>query len=245
MKLALGMIITNELHWLKFHLPVYKDSFDGIVAITDPKTTDGSIEYLHSLGAAVIQYPWRYNWGDFATKLCDYAESLGYDALMRVDPDECLMPFAGTEIKLMLQRDATLLCFPRRNFMYDRKHVWDGTYPDWQIRAWRLRRGIIVQGDKHEGVNFGQHDLRLGDPDPEHCYLRVAEPHIYHYGWGSKTGIAYQEMKYQSQAQVAAGGPPEVAWPADRQETVFAVKSYIGTQPQDPDVVGLFAPYKE
>lgn len=245
MRLALGLIFTNELPWLKLHLPVYKDSFDGIVGITDPETVDGSVEYLHSLGAAIITYPWQYNWGDFATKLCDYAESLKYDAIMRLDPDECIFSWAGTEIKLMLQRDATLICFARYNFFNDRKHLWAGTFPDWQVRAWRLRRGIIVQGDKHEGVNFAQHDLHEDTLDPEHRYQHVTTPAIFHYGWGSHGGIYYQQTKYQSQAQVAAGGPPQVAWPADFQIIQYPTEPFDGPQPIDPDECGLYAPYQE
>lgn len=244
MRLCLGIIFTNELHWLKLHLPVYKDSFDGIVAITDPATTDGSIEYLHSLGAAVIQYPWEYHWGDFANKLCGYAESLGYDAICRIDPDECLFPWTGTEIKLFLQRDATLLCLPRYNFFNDRKHLWEGHYPDHQMRAWRLHRGIVVSGAKHEGVNVAAHELNADATDPDHRAVWLSNPHIYHYGWASKGGIYYQQTKYQSQAQVAAGGPPQVAWPADFQIVQYPTVPFDGAQPQNPDMVGLYAPYE-
>lgn len=245
MRLALGIIFTNELPWLKLHLPVYRESFDGIVAITDNKTTDGSIEYLHSLGAAIIQYEWEYRWGDFANKLCNYARSLRYDAIARIDPDECLFPWAGTQIKLMLQRDASLLCFARYNFFGDRRHLWSGKYPDFQPRAWRLNRGITVQGDKHEWVDFAKHDLHQDTFVPERRYQFVTDPAIYHYGWASKGGIYYQQTKYQSQAQVAAGGPPEVAWPADFQLVQFPTEEFTGEQPLNPDVVGDFAPYQE
>lgn len=256
MRLALGLIFTNELHWLKLHLPVYKDSFDGIVAITDPNTKDGSIEYINSITPprslsgfgstnGVMIEPWQYNWGDFATKLANFAEFCGFDAIMRVDPDECLMPDAGHEIKRLLEEEASLVCFARYNFFNDRRHLWAGTFPDWQVRAWRLRRGIIVQGDKHEGVNFAQHDLHEDTLDPEHRYQHVTTPAIFHYGWGSHGGIYYQQTKYQSQAQVAAGGPPQVAWPADFQIIQYPTEPFDGPQPIDPDQCGLYAPYQE
>lgn len=244
-RLALVMLFTNELPFLRLHLPVYKDAFDGIVAITDDKTTDGSIEYMRSIGANIIMDTWTYDWGKFATKVFNEAERLGYDAACRIDGDECLFPWAGTQIKLMLQRDASLLCFARYNFFNDRRHLWAGHHPDWQPRAWRLNRGIIVQGDKHEGVNFEQHDLHLDTLDPSRRYQHVTDPAIYHYGWASKGGIYYQQTKYQSQAQVAAGGPPEVAWPADFQLVQFPTEEFTGKQPLNPDSVGLYAPYEE
>jgi hypothetical protein len=245
MKLALGLIFTNELPFLKLHLPVYKDGFDGIVAITDPKTTDGSTEYLHSLGAAIIEYEWQYNWGDFATKLCDYAESLGYDAICRIDPDECLMPWAGSEIRLLLHRDATLLCFPRREFFGDRKHVRQDLGLDWQARAWRLRRGIVVGGKRHEGVNFAQHGLSEYTPDPNCRVLRTTSPFIYHYGWASPRSIWDNMVKYQSHAQIDAGGPPEVAFPPGTELVTFPTIEFTESQPLDPQTIGIYAPYED
>lgn len=245
MKLALGIMFTNEKPWLTMHLPVYAHEFDGIVTITDPKTTDGSIEYLQSIGARIAIQPWEYNWGNFATNLCDYAEELGYDAIMRVDPDECLMPGSAAEIKRLLTDEAALLCFPRHEFFGDREHVRADLYPDHQARAWHLRRGIVVGGERHEGVNFFQHGLSESATDPAYRVLRVRQPHIFHYGWASKTGIWDNQVKYQSHAQVEAGGPPEVNFPSDTQLVEFPTIPFFDDQPIDPKVCGMTAPYGE
>lgn len=252
MKLALGLIFTNELPFLKLHLPVFKDSFDGIVAITDPRTTDASGFYLTSFATPsfrvnIMIRPWEYNWGEFATQLCNQAEAQGYDAIMRIDPDECLHPYAGTAIKLLLQRDATLLCFPRHEFFGDRKHVREDIYPDYQTRAWRLNRGIIVQGQRHEGVNLAQHGLSEHTAVPDIRVLRVADPYlrIFHYGWVGKQGIWRNMEKYQRHAQVSAGGPEHVAFPPDTQLVSFPTVEFTEPQPINPDECGIHAPFEE
>src|SRR5258706_7723815 len=125
-------MFTNELSWLRLHLPVYKDGFDGIVALTDPCTDDGSTQYLSELGADIMTANWNYDWGAFATKLVNFAEELGYDAVMRMDPDECLMPDAADEICRLLTEEAELLVFPRHEFFGDREHVRAAIYPDYQ-----------------------------------------------------------------------------------------------------------------
>lgn len=245
MKLALVLLFTNELAWLKLHLPVFRNSFDGIVAITDPETTDGSIVYLLSLGAHVITRQWRYHWGEFATMAFNEAERLGYDAAMRMDPDECLMPDAGHEIKRLLTEEATLLVFPRYEFFGSRRTYRADMFPDHQARAWRLRRGITVQGARHEGIDFTFHRLYEGMPDPDYRVLRVKEPVIFHYGWCSPQAIWRNQVKYQMHAQIEAGGPSHVAFPPGTPLVNFPTVPFEGAQPIDPGVCGEFAPFEE
>jgi hypothetical protein len=243
LRLALALMYTNELPWLKLHLPAYRDGFDGIVAITDPLTIDGSTHYLSKLGADTMTAGWNYNWGAFATKLVNFAEELGYDAVMRVDPDEMLMPGSADEIKRLLTEEAALLCFPRHEFFGDREHVRADIYPDYQARAWRLNRGIVVGGQRHEGINFMQHGLAEHTDDPANKVLRLKDIHIFHYGWASKTGIWENMVKYQSHEQVMAGGPPEVNFPPDTPLVEFPTMPFFDDQPIDPKVCGLFAPF--
>ena len=245
MRLALVLMFTNELPFLRLHLPVFKDSFAGIVAITDPKTTDGSLEYMQSIGAHVIVDEWRYNWGDFATKVFNEAERLGYDAACRVDGDECLFPTAANLMCQKLENEATLLVLPRHEFAHDRLHVRGDIYPDGQARCWRLRCGIVVQGFRHEGVSFGRHNLSEHTLDPDYRVLRPTEPdiHLFHYSWIGDAGIMRNMRKYQSHAQVTAGGPPEVNFPPDIHPVKFDVVPFMGEQPLSPDVCGPFAPF--
>ena len=248
MKLALGLMFTNEIGFLKLHLPIYKNSFDGIVALTDPRTTDGSTEFLwNEMGAAVMEKEWSYDWGDFATTLCRFAEEKGYDAIMRMDPDECLMPQAGSAIKLMLERTAALLCFPRHEFFGDRTRARADLYPDYQARAWHLNRGIRVQGKRHEGVGFAEHGLSEHTTEPKNRVYRLKDPylHIFHYGWIGREGIYRNQVKYQSHAQVEAGGPPEVNFGEDFQLVDLPTIPFTEPQPIDPEACGIYAPFKE
>lgn len=246
MKLAIVMMFSNELPWLKLHLPVFASSFDGIVSITDPKTTDGSYEYVREISEIdPLIRTWTYNWGEFATAVCNYAEAMGFDAVMRLDPDECLMPDAGHEIKRLLTNDATLLVFPRHEFFGDRLHVRADIYPDSQARAWRLNRGIVVGGLRHEGVNFSQHGLSEHSDNPDTKVLRLRNIHIYHYGWASNAGIRDNQIKYQSHAQVSAGGPPEVAPTFDPPLASFPTVEFNDPQPLNQKLIGSYAPYTE
>jgi len=246
MKLCLVFMFTpDELPYLKLHLPVFAHEFDGIWAMTDYSTPHEVIHEVQALcGAGVSVAKWEYNWGDFVNKLVRHPEVMGFDAVMRIDPDECLMPGAADEIRRLLTDTASLLVLPRYEFFGDRRHYRADLYPDGQARAWRLNRGIIVQGLRHEGVDLTAHGLSEHDPHPDHYVLRGG-PHIYHYGWIGKTGIYRNMVKYQRHAQVSAGGPEHVAFPADTPLVSFPTVPFDGPQPIDPDTVGLYAPFEE
>lgn len=239
------MINPNDLPFLKLHLPVFKDAFDSLVCIADPEEGCEHIEYVETLGATVKLAPWQYDWGNYATQLFDYAEALGYDAAMRMDADECLFADAGYRIKEILTNEATLICFPRHEFFGDRYHVRGDIYPDHQARAWRLGRGIVVQGKKHEGIGFAEHGLTEHTDVPDIRVLRTREErlHIFHYGYSSPQAIYNVMLKYQRQAQVAAGDPPEVNFPPDQPLVQFPVVPFMRPQPLMPDEVGIYAPF--
>lgn len=246
MRLALVLMVTDrDLPFLKLHLPVYKDGFDGICAVGDPDDSREAMAYMESIGATLGFSKWRYDWGSFANLVFGLAEDLGYDAAMRMDPDECLMPEAGYRIKPILENEAALLVFPRHEFWGDRYHVRGDIWPDDQARAWRLRRGITVIGKKHEGILFSAHGLSEDTTDPNCRVLRIRDPylHLFHYGWSSKTAIYNAMVKYQSQAQVAMGQSPEVNFPPDQPLAHHPTVPFTTPQPLDPDSVGAFAPY--
>lgn len=248
MKLALCLMVNDrDLPFLKLHLPVYKDSFDGLVAIGDIDDGADAIEFMLSLRANVAIQQWQYDWGDYATRLFKVAEELGYDAAMRMDPDECLMPDAGWHIRKLLEEQAALLVFPRHEFWGDRYHVRANLWPDDQARAWHLKRGIIVQGKKHEGIGFMEHGLSEHTTDPNCRVLRIRDPHLhlYHYGWSSKTAILNAMTKYQRQAQVAMGQSPEVNFPPDQPLASHPTLPFTEPQPIDPAICGAYAPYEE
>jgi hypothetical protein len=247
MKLALVLMVNDrDLPFLKLHVPVFRHSFDGLVCMADPADGGEAIGYMESLGATVGCAKWDYHWGDFATRAFRLAETLGYDAAMRLDPDECLMPDAGWHIRKLLEEQASLLVFPRHEFWGDRYHVRGDIWPDDQARCWKLNRGIQVVGKKHEGVLFASHGLSEDTTDPNCRVLRIRDPylHLFHYGWSSKTAIWNAMIKYQSQAQVALGQSPVVSFAPDQPIASHPTVPFTTPQPIDPDT-GPYAPFDE
>lgn len=249
MRVCLALMFTNELPFLKLHVPVTASSFDGIVAYTDPKTTDGSLQFMNSIGAAVVTAPWQNDWGWAATLMINYAKELGYDGVCRIDPDEMLMPDAGNQLRYLLEYEASLLVLPRYEFFGDRLHYRKDIYPDWQARAFRLNKGIIIQGKKHEGINFMQHGLSE-DPSapPERRVIRTGtqgfDPiHIYHYGHASPEGIRATMIKYWRYGYDDAGmiAPDQVPDDPLMQRDTW---DFEGEQPLNPAEIGIYAPYE-
>lgn len=242
MKLALGLMYANEKRWLSLHLPVFSGAFDGIVAVGDDDT-DGSTDYLRSIGANVTFRRFEQDWSAQFNAVIDRAESLGYTHILRLDPDEAIFAADVARIRDMLTNDASLLVLARHEFCGDRKHVRGDLWPDYQARAFALHRGIRLSGKKHEGIDFAAHGLLEHTADSHIRVLRVVEPAIFHYGWSSPQAIWNNQVKYQKLAQIDAGGPPEVAFPSDWPLTHFDTVEFTGEQPISPDVCGLYAPF--
>ena len=242
MKLALGLMYAQERHWLSLHLPVFAAGFDGIVAVGDDDT-DGSTQYLQSLGADVTFHKFQQDWSAQFNRVIERAEALGYDALLRLDPDEAIFRSDVEVIRKKLTYEATLLVFARHEFYGSRRQVRPDTYPDYQARAWRLGRGIRLGGAKHEGINFTEHELYEATDDPNKRVLRLTNPAIYHYGWSSPQAIWNAMTKYQSQAQLAAGQGPEVNFPPEQPLAEHMTVPFSEEQPLDPGKVGEYAPF--
>src|SRR5260221_6014019 len=98
------------------------------------------------------------------------AEQSGYDAVMRMDPDETLFGEDVAKIRVALDL-ADLVNFPRRNFFGDRHHFATSHWPDYQARGIRLHKGTRYKGQHHEGPHCAGPQLTLDDVV------------IYHYGW--------------------------------------------------------------
>lgn len=248
MRLALCIMFSRgELPYLKLHLPVYKDHFDGIVALTDDRTDDGSIAYMRQIGARVYVLPWREDWGWSVSRLFEFAEESNFDAAMRLDPDECIFSEAPDTIRYDLENKATLLCFSRYEFFADRNHYREELFPDWQARAWRLNRGIKVEGKRHEGINFFDAGLREGEGiNPNERVMRVNAPQIFHYGYVGKQKLRENQLKYLNYSRVDHGMEPLLTLPPGTPE-INNVKTahFPWDQPISTKICGIYAPWKE
>lgn len=247
MKLALVLMINpNDLPFLRLHLPVFKDSFDGLVCIADPAEGCEHIEYVKSQGADVIYRTFDNNWSAQFNAVIDYVENLGYQALVRLDPDELIFPRDADAIRMLLER-YTILCFARYNFWVDRLHYTPGIYPDWQCRSWLLNQGIRLGGQHHEGVGWLQYDMFEGDPiaDTPRQVLRVPHINLYHYGNVGRERILERDLHYVNVDREKAGHPPLDERPAERAFPTRHSIPFTGVQPLDPAVVGAVAPWSE
>lgn len=248
MKLALCIMFSRgELPFLQLHLPVFKDHFDGIVSLTDDRTDDGSIAYMRQIGAKVYVLPWREDWGWSVSRLFEFAEQSGYDAAMRLDPDECVFSEAPDTVRYDLEHRATLLCFSRYEFYGDRFHYRDDVYPDWQARAWRLNRGIKVEGKRHEGVDFWACGLREGeDVHPNERVMRINSPQLFHFGYIGKSKLRHNQLRYLNYSRIDKGQKPLATLPVGTPEVSgVKVSEFPWVQPLDPAIVGPCAPFMD
>lgn len=247
MKLALGMMVHNDEHWLRLHLPAFAHCFDGIVAVSD-EWKDRSDFFLTRSGypGYIRTQPFNNNWSEMYNHVIDLAEELGYDAIVRLDPDEAIFPRDVDAIRTLLET-YTILCFARYNFWGDRLHYTPGIYPDWQARAWRLNQGIRLGGQHHEGIGWLQYGLYEGDPvaDEPRPVLRVPSINIYHYGNVGRARILERDLHYVNVAREEAGHPPLTELPEGRAFPTRHSIPFHGPQPVDPAVVGAFAPWEE
>lgn len=154
MKIALGFVFCSELHWLDLHLPVWMkaEGFDGIVAV-DSFSSDGSRDYALEATPHVFRYEGpKHDYGALFNALLGHARELGFDAILRLDPDELMFPSNMSDVAEELRTGALLVKFSRWNFEYDRLHTDTYSFPDYQGRAFCLHPKMKYSGALHENV---------------------------------------------------------------------------------------------
>jgi FkbM family methyltransferase len=147
-KFALVMIFQNDAHWLHEHLPVMASSFDLIIAI-DGGSSDGSAEVVKRHGGLVYDRPFDNNFSAQINFAVEKAEEHDATAMLRLDPDECMMPEHITSVRELL-REYKAVILPRITFEKDRWHYWPEPFPDFQVRAFQLGHNIRYAGKVHE-----------------------------------------------------------------------------------------------
>lgn len=256
MKLALVMMIhIGDAPWLKLHLPSIADCFDGAVIVADPREAlHDEMEALdvfdhpdlYASRSALVTREFDNNWSAQFNAGIEEAERRGYDALIRLDPDEAVFPSFVDGVRSLLET-YSVLCFSRINYWKSRLRYTPGLFPDWQCRAWQLGKGIRLGGQHHEGVNWLQYGLAEGDPvaDTPRQVLRVPHLPIYHYGNVGRERILERDLHYLNVARETEGHPPLTERPVDRAFPTRHSVPFRADQPLDPNIVGVYAPFKE
>ncbi len=245
MNLALGMMLHNDDHWLRLHLPVVAPCFDCLcfgvetqseIASTYALTSEILPHYTGEIRITANEF--HDNWSEMFNHVIDLGEmvptpSQRQDALIRLDPDEVMFRSDIRTVRDWLEK-MDVVVLPRYNFWYDRATLNTEIYPDYQGRAFRLHQGIRLQGKRHEGLDLRDPALRTRyDPD---C-------HIYHYGDIGHDNLLARCLKYINYARVDAGIEPLATLPSDTPIPQKHTKPFEFPQPIDVSRCGLYAPF--
>ncbi len=235
MRLCLAVAFQQEAHWLRLHLPrlLEAKSVAGLVTL-DGGSTDGSADVALALGGVVAERAFGWDFSAHLNALIEACEAAGYDAMLRLDPDELMWPEDVDHVAGSLERGAGALMWPTYHFERDRLHWMPQLYPDCHIRAWMLDRGVRYTGRLHEWPQ----------PSQPCAIVKLEDVHLYHYE-GIRTD-ARRRLKHLNYQRLLAGleplselppGQPEIGW---RPYEVFE-----RAQPLDPAVIGARAPFGE
>lgn len=116
------------------------------IFVVDSFSTDDTVSIARSLGAEVVQRPWK-NYADqfqWAIEHCGAKEGW----LMRMDADEYLEPDLQEELPHLLASlpaDVTGVYLKRKVFFYGKWIRHGGFYPQVLLRLWRVGTGRIEQ----------------------------------------------------------------------------------------------------
>lgn len=230
MRLCLAMAFQDEAQWLRLHLPALRVPADwGLVGL-DGGSEDDSALVFAAHGGAVHTRKFDWHFARHMNALLAACEAEGYDAVLRLDPDELVFPEAFEYVTAALEHfDAVAL--PRYGFVVDRRHYNPNWHADYQVRGVRLGVGLRYDGAVHEQLNYadGYRFLKLPMQEPR--------AHIYHYGW-----ILPLDVRRAREARYAAlvGGNADPA--AHLVDGYPYHVPFEGAQPLDPEAVGALAP---
>lgn len=236
LRTALGLTFYNERKWLELHMPVITAAkrIDGIVGV-DCSSADGSAEAFRQFTSHVFPYTPVNDYSDQFNRLLFHCKQLGFEALLRLDPDELMFPDDMDCVVATLRAGRPFLTLPRYNFEEDRQHYETYSYPDYQGRAFHLHPELRYDNRMHETVTASA--SRLGwSAKP------VENAHIYHYARIVDPIQTY--LFHENGARRIKGVPlctpeevPEHARHHQARELFLK-----GPQPLDPLVIGVRAP---
>jgi len=243
------MAFQNESQWFRLHLPALAlPASWGLVGL-DGGSDDDSALVFAAHGGVVHTRKFDWHFARHMNALIDVCRAEGYDAILRLDPDE-LMFVRDMVMVTNLLREYKAVRLPRYNFERDRHHVLISMYPDWQTRAVRLEPGVEYDGAVHETFEcafreMGWREDNSPNPGPREI-VRAPSAHIYHYE-GLRRDAA-RAMKHHNYAALQSGGAVErdlsaaARFAGQGAMDRFCVP-FTGAQPLDPREVGALAPF--
>jgi glycosyltransferase involved in cell wall biosynthesis len=120
------------------------------ILVVDSGSADRTLEIAASLGARVIEEPWR----GYAAQKNHAADCASHDWILSLDADESLTPALAAEIRELKETGARFdgYSFPRLAQYLGRWIHHSGWYPDRKVRLYHRARAEWVGDYVHEGV---------------------------------------------------------------------------------------------
>jgi glycosyltransferase involved in cell wall biosynthesis len=149
MKISTVIITRNEQH----HIARCVGSVRGVadeVLVVDSGSDDQTMEIAASLGARVLERPWR----GYSDQKNFAAEQAAKEWILSLDADEVLSDPLRLEL-IRLKKEgpaADAYAFPRKAQYLGRWINHSGWYPDHKIRLYRRDKGIWAGAYVHESV---------------------------------------------------------------------------------------------
>lgn len=246
MKTALCFQFLNESPWLKLHLPVILESgaFAGVVACDGGSNDDSAVQVRtivaqYELPLTLIERKWDWDFAAQQNAPLVEAEKQ-YDACFKWDPDEVLYPYqlnhAAALLRDMRENGTVALMFPRINFEGSRYYYCHTLYPDWQVRLFRLDKGIRWHGRLHASTRVHDTFSHTNNHLPDTIYEILQVPHIPIFHYEGLKSPQVRRLKQINYWRVSHNLAPFEALPEG--ETVLAPLrasiAYAGEHPLGP-----------
>jgi len=202
----------------------------------DGGSRDDGPEVLVELGAIVYWRPFDWDFSAHMNALVECCEAEGYDAMLRLDPDELMWPADVDAVAAALNHHGAVK-MPTYHFEEDRLQWMPQHYPDPHIRAWRLDQGSVrYEGAVHEWPRR----------DGEILKANRINAHLYHYE-GIRPHDERRRLKHLNYSRLEAGQAPLEELPAGARVngTYRQREPFAELQPLSPDEIGARAPFQE
>ncbi len=157
------------------------------IVVVDSGSTDATIEIARSLGAQVIEEPWK---GFADQKNSAIAHATG-EWVLSLDADEDVSPELAREIQALLQGEPPFSAYriPRLNHFLGRPLRHGGYWPDPKLRLFRKGAARFAQRPVHETMEADGPVGTLASPLLHHCYPTL-EDYIEHMNRYSSAGCS-------------------------------------------------------
>ncbi len=176
------------------------------ILVVDSGSTDATLEIAKSLGARVIEEPWK----GFAAQKNSAIDHATSEWVLSLDADEELSPDLACEIEALLDGEPPFSAYriPRLNHFLGRPLRHGGYWPDPKLRLFRSGAARFAERPVHETMETDGPVGTLTNPLLHHCYPTF-EDYIEHMNRYSSAG---------AQMLVASGRAPQtifaLAWNA-------------------------------